>query len=306
MGDLQAPDSRFTRLVSATAGDLPAAVVGALAEPSPGTPASTDAAGYTWASIAWGNASDRPLLLVHGVTSAGNTFWRIGPALAATGRHVVAVDLPGHGRTGGWTGRHRFLETATDLAAFIRAAGLARPDLQVLGHSWGGLVVANLPLAGIQPRTIVLLDPPARTSDEMESMNRDPLEHRYEDLGEAMAIARAEFPGWVEGDVLAKAEGLTRFDVAAVRSILVENGTWDAGLAALADPAAAGADAWYVRGEFATGSLIAEDVVPRLAARVGADHVVTIRGGSHSPHRMLPEATLAATLLALGDATAAA
>ena len=303
MGGAQAPDPRFTRLISATAADLPVLVAAALADPSPGAASVAPAAGYAWASLAWGDPTDQPLLLLHGVTSTAKSFWRIGPALAATGRHVVSVDLPGHGRTGGWTGRHRFTETAADLAASSEAAGVDRSggagSLEVLGHSWGGMVAAHLPIAGIRPRTLILLDPPAQTASELEPVTRELTETYYEDIAQARTIVRAEFPGWVDGDVLAKAEGLTQFDVAAVRSVLVDNGTWDAGLAALADPAAAGVDAWYVRGEFATGSLIPEDVVPRLAARVGANHVLTIRGGSHSPHRMLPEATLAAILRAL-------
>ena len=69
------------------------------------------------------------------------------PALAATGRRVVAVDLPGHGRTGHWQGHHRFRDNAADVAAFVRAAGLAREDLQVVGHSWGAVTAAALPAA---------------------------------------------------------------------------------------------------------------------------------------------------------------
>ena len=71
-----------------------------------------DAAGYTWHMVEWGEPTDPPLLLVHGVTSSSETFWQVGPTLAASGLSVVAVDLPGHGRTGGWRGRHRFIETA--------------------------------------------------------------------------------------------------------------------------------------------------------------------------------------------------
>jgi pimeloyl-ACP methyl ester carboxylesterase len=289
----------FERIV-ATSADLPLAVAAALAQPAPGRRRVEEAAGIPWSSLAWGDPADRPLLLVHGVTSDSGTFWRLGPALAASGRYVVAVDLPGHGRTGSWTGRHRFAETAADLAAFLRTAGLARPGLAVLGHSWGAMVVAALPAAGLRPAVLILLDPPAQSVAGMEQMTLDPQETFFPDVATARAAIRAANPTWVEGDVDAKAEGLSRFNVKAVRAVLLDNGDWDGGLAALSAPEAAGIPTWFVRGEFETGGLIPGEALPALAARVGADHILTIALGPHSPQRTHPEATLVAILRALG------
>jgi pimeloyl-ACP methyl ester carboxylesterase len=285
--------------ISASPSDLPPAVADALSHPGAGRRTTVEAAGIPWSCVAWGEPTDPPLLLVHGITSDSGTFWRIGPALAASRRHVVAVDLPGHGRTGSWAGRHRFAETAADLGALIRAAGLDRPGLAILGHSWGGMVVAALPAAGIRPAVVILLDPPAETLRELEPLTRDPQEIPYVDVATARAVIRATNPGWSDGDVEAKADALTRFDVAAARTVILENGDWDGGLAALADPAAAGIPIWYIRGEFETGGLIPDHVLPRLAERVGADHVLTIAGGPHSPQRTHPEATVLAILRAL-------
>ncbi|MCI0343838.1 MAG: alpha/beta hydrolase, partial [Chloroflexi bacterium] len=144
-------------------------VAAALTNPVPPRLGRFAAAGYTFAFRSWGDASAQPLLLVHGVTSSSATWWRIGPALAASGRHVVAPDLPGHGRTGGWRGRHRFFETADDLLAFVRTAGLGTPDLEVIGHSWGGMVCAALPAAGLRPARLVLLDPPRWTLADIQA-----------------------------------------------------------------------------------------------------------------------------------------
>jgi pimeloyl-ACP methyl ester carboxylesterase len=290
---------RAMERIRATASDLPAAVALALANPTTGERGSVDVDGLAWATLRWGDPDAPPLLLVHGVTSDSDTFWRIGPAISASGRYVTAVDLPGHGRTRGWSGRHRFAETAADLAAFVRAAGLDRADLVVLGHSWGGMVVAGLPAAGLRPATLILLDPPAMPRAGMELMTRDPNERHYDDLGEAIRAIRASYPGWTEGDVLAKAAGLHWFEVEAARAVLLDNGDWDAGLAALADPAAAGVPVWYIRGEFAHGSLIPEAAIPALAMRAGAGHVLTIAEGPHSPQRTHPEATLVAILGAI-------
>lgn len=287
----------------AGAADLPPRVVAAMDAASPDLAGArrvvTESGGIPWVHAEWGDASDPPLILVHGVTSNAETFWRVGPSVAAAGRHVVAVDLPGHGRTGHWHGRHRFLETAVDLAEWIRAAGLDRPGLAVLGHSWGGMVVAALPAAGMRPERLLLLDPPALPVSAMERMTHDPLERKYEELDEALAAIRAANPGWSDGDIRAKALGLTQFEVDAVLAVLLENGDWDGGLGALGDPAASGVPVWLIRGEFAHGSLIPDAVVPRFAARIGGDHVLTVADAPHSPQRMYPEATILAILRAL-------
>ncbi len=283
----------------ATAADLPAAVAAALADPGPYRERTVAAGGHAWRAIEWGDRAAPPVLLVHGVTSSAETFWRMGPAGAAAGRHIVAVDLPGHGRTGHWRGRHRFAETAADLAGFIRAAGLDRPDLGVVGHSWGGMVVAALPAAGLRPGRLILLDPPALPLEALEELTRDPTEHRYDTLDEAMAVIRGANPGWVEGDVRAKALGLTQFDVPAVLAVLLENGDWDGGLAALGDPAAADVPTWVIRGVPEAGCMVPDAAVPAIRQRVGRDHLITIADAPHSPQRTHPEATVLAILRAL-------
>lgn len=290
---------RIPAPISATSADLPPTVASALEQPVPGRTAQVPAAGIPFATVEWGHLADPPVLLVHGVTSLTSTWWRIGPALAAAGYRVVAVDLPGHGATGAWSGRYRFLDTAADLAALIRAAGMGSPELRVIGHSWGGLVAAHLPMADIRPRVLVLLDPPALPVSLMATITVDPVERHYDDLDEATRAMRAAFPSWTDGDVAAKAEGLTRFDESAVRAVLLDNGDWDGGLAALADPRATGVDTWLVRGEAATGSLLPEQTLSAFAERIGADHILTVAGGPHSPQRTHPEATLVALLRAL-------
>lgn len=278
---------------------VPAAVAEALADPSPGEDLWVEAAGIRFHALAWGDPAARPLLLLHGVTSSAGTWWRVGPALAAAGHRVVAPDLPGHGLTGSWAGHHRFADNAADLAAFARAAGIATASLDVVGHSWGAVTAAALPAAGLRPARLVLVDPPAVPLALIAAMSDDPVERRYDDPAEAYRVIRAANPGWTEGDVRAKADGLSRFDEAAVRAVLGDNGDWDGGLAALADPAAGELPVWVVRGDPATGGLLPDGALPAFAERVGRDRIVTIPGAPHSPHRTHPVATLAALLGAL-------
>jgi Predicted hydrolases or acyltransferases (alpha/beta hydrolase superfamily) len=290
--------TRSARL-SATAADLPPAVAAALAAPTPGTPGWVESGGDRWATLSWGQPTDPPILLIHGVTSNAGIWWRVGPALAASGRRVVAIDMPGHGQTQAWHGRHRWSETADDVAGFIRAAGLDRPDLAVVGHSWGAMVTAHLPIAGIRPRALVLVDPPVLTLEQLELLTRDPTERPYATLGEATTAVRKAYPTWSDGDIDAKAQALTEFNAGAVLAVLLQNGDYDAGMAALRDPRAAGVPAWLIRGEWATGCFIPDTAVPALVDQLGADRVITIEGAPHSPQRTHPEATVLALLRAL-------
>jgi pimeloyl-ACP methyl ester carboxylesterase len=169
---------------------LPDAVAAALADPTLGTRMAIPAAGIPFSALTWGDSAARPLLMLHGVTSSAATWWRIAPALAALPRWVVAPDLPGHGRTGHWQGHHRFRDNAADLAAFAREAGLARADLQVVGHSWGAMTAAAFPAAGLMPATIVLLDPPAIPLARIALEASDPAQRTFEDIDEARNSSR--------------------------------------------------------------------------------------------------------------------
>jgi pimeloyl-ACP methyl ester carboxylesterase len=300
--------------ITATASDLPSEVVAALADPPPGAQGvAGDADG--WPTLAWGRPGDPALVLVHGVTSSAGIWWRVGPALAAAGFHVTAVDMPGHGRaprrsTDVRSWPTRFIDTAHALARFIRASGIAgaqgaegaisAPELKVVGHSWGAMVAAHLPAAGLAPKTLVLLDPPVMTRARMVSITEQPTERPYDSLEEATAVVRSEYPTWSDGDVLAKARALTEFNADLVLAVLRGNGDWDGGMAALRHPNAAASSAWLVRGEWVTGGLIPDFKVPAIEAQLGAERVLTIVGGPHSPQRTHPEATVLAILRALG------
>jgi len=285
--------------IRATLRDLPDAVAAALGAPEAGDRVVTSAAGIPFSALTWGDPAGRPLVLLHGVTASAAIWWRVGPALAATGRYVIAPDLPGHGLTGHWTGRPRFSDMAADIATWIRAASLDRQGLQVVGHSYGAMIAAHLAAAGIRPASLVLLDPPVRPLDVIARIVDDPAERTYDDVGEAVAVVTATEPTWSPGDVRAKAVALTEVDETAARAIVLDNGDWDGGLAGLADPAAQDLDIWVVKGEEAAGSYFPDADLPAFISRLGADHILTIRDGAHSPQRMKIEATLVALLRAL-------
>jgi pimeloyl-ACP methyl ester carboxylesterase len=270
---------------------LPDAVAHALSAPTPGDRITVEAAGIPWSALVWGEEAARPLLLIHGVTSSAATWWRVG----------TAVDQAGHGRTGHWLGHHLIRDNARDLAAFTRAAGLPRDDLQVVGHSWGAVSAAAFPAIGLRPATLVLLDPPVLSYERITLEASDPTQQPFETLDEAIAAIRASEPTWIDGDVRAKAEAVMQLDFDAARAVLLENGDWDGGLGDLREPAAAGIDTWLIRGDPATGGYVDEEAAEVFRAVIGDDHVITIAGSPHSPQRTHPIETTAAILRALGE-----
>jgi pimeloyl-ACP methyl ester carboxylesterase len=286
-------------IVASTA-DLRPDVVAVLDAPPEPVDRRVEADGIPFVARTWGDPADPPLVLVHGITSSSRNFWRLAPALGvALGRYVVAPDQAGHGRTGHWAGHVAFVDNAGSIAAFLRAAGLDRPDLRIVGHSWGGMTVAALPVVGIRPQVLVLFDPPAVPLAAIASMLDDPVERHYDDLEEALHAIGRLHPTWPWGDVVAKAEPLTQFDEPAVRAILTQNGDWDGGLALLGDPAAAGLAVRLVRGEVARGGLVPDPAAEAIGEVIGPEHVLTIDGGIHSPMRNRLEATVVALLRAL-------
>jgi len=105
----------------------------------------------------WGGANADAVVCVHGITQHGGIFEPLAQRLVQGGRHVVAVDLRGHGesdREPPWTlGAH-----VDDLLETIDALGVERAAW--VGHSFGGRLIAEL--ANRVPERVsrlALLDP---------------------------------------------------------------------------------------------------------------------------------------------------
>jgi len=103
------------------------------------------------AARVWGDAALPPLLAVHGWLDNAASFDHLAPLLSKH-FHIVALDLPGHGRSdhrppGPW---YHYIEYLGDVLAAADALGWQRFGL--LGHSLGGAVASML--AGIVPERI--------------------------------------------------------------------------------------------------------------------------------------------------------
>lgn len=93
------------------------------------------------AAQAWGDPALPPLLAVHGWLDNSASFAVLAPHLCDR-FHVVAVDLPGHGRSqhrapGSW---YHYVEYLADIQGVAVALGWSRYTL--LGHSLGGATAA--------------------------------------------------------------------------------------------------------------------------------------------------------------------
>lgn len=97
----------------------------------------------------------RPLLLVHGLGSTRRAWDPVLPRLAAQ-RHVIAVDLPGHGATRPEPDSDSFAGLARSLEAFLRAEGLVGCDM--VGSSLGAQLVLEMARRG-KAGAAVALDP---------------------------------------------------------------------------------------------------------------------------------------------------
>jgi len=88
-----------------------------------------------WACRAYG--SGQPLVLLHGLGSAGTTWNRVVPLLAERFR-VVVLDLPGHGLSTRPPASFDLASLATSFAEAMEALRLSAPA--VLGHSYAGAI----------------------------------------------------------------------------------------------------------------------------------------------------------------------
>jgi pimeloyl-ACP methyl ester carboxylesterase len=86
------------------------------------------------------HGTGEPLVLLHGGFGSVEMFAGVLPALAAQ-RHVIAVDLQGHGRTADVDRPFRVETMADDVAGLIEQLGGAA---DVMGYSLGGHVALRL------------------------------------------------------------------------------------------------------------------------------------------------------------------
>jgi len=108
----------------------------------------------------YGDPEGAPILLVHGFRGDHHGLEPIARRLAelAPGRRVIVPDLPGFGATPAVPGREHDLELYGEwLRSF--ASEVSDGEYDVLGHSFGSLVVACSLAQGLDARSVALINP---------------------------------------------------------------------------------------------------------------------------------------------------
>ena len=85
----------------------------------------------------WGDASARPVVLIHGYPLNADSFDRTAMHLAEAGFRVINYDRRGFGRSGQPWGGYDWDTYSDDLADVMQATGITQ-DVTVIGYSMGG------------------------------------------------------------------------------------------------------------------------------------------------------------------------
>jgi len=153
-------------------------------------------------------------VLLHGAGLDHRMWAGVSPALAAAGRRVLALDLPGHGRSTG-SPPGEIVEAAGWIRRFLDAAGLDRVALA--GFSMGALValetaalapdrVRSLVLAGVAERMPVhpkLLAAAAADDPAAFDMIAGWAHHHPEHAAATKAVLAGAGPGVLHADFVA-------------------------------------------------------------------------------------------------------
>jgi pimeloyl-ACP methyl ester carboxylesterase len=239
-------------------------------------------------------AANGQVVLIHGLSSIADSWWRMGPALAERGWDVTAVDQAGHG--GRLVRGEVSLEGLADAILDVHPAG---PDV-LIGHSLGTLTA--LALAG-WARTVILEEPASLLPPELcfaiaQGITTDFAAVRdHRDV--VLERVRRDCPSWADEDVRWAVEGIAQMDAAPFVRRLIALAQDERLRFHTPDRIVATAPSAYVlaaegdRPFLEGGSALRRSDREELARRLPPGHVIGIEGG-HCLHRDAPDDWLTA------------
>jgi pyruvate dehydrogenase E2 component (dihydrolipoamide acetyltransferase) len=117
------------------------AVEAAAVESGPREPQMVDINGVSLAYDSWNPEAPSKLLLIHGFSGDRNN-WLFNVEALAADHHVIAVDLPGHGRSTKNVGDGSIETLASHVLGFLDALGLS--SVSIVAHSMGAAVALRM------------------------------------------------------------------------------------------------------------------------------------------------------------------
>ena len=222
--------------------------------------------------------------LVHGLGEHSGRYGYVAERMTDAGYAVYALDLRGHGNSGGTRGDLRVDDAVSDIADLVAAAQSDNPDLPVFlyGHSLGGLLTMTYVVRRRPAVNGMVASAPALDSELREQKVKFT----------AANILGGIVPGVTIPTGL-DAEGVSR-DPEVVAAYLADPLVHDKGSLALAKQTFSAMDAMMATKRFPIPLLIIHGTADRLtvpsASRVFADNtegditLVEYPGMYHEPH----------------------
>jgi pimeloyl-ACP methyl ester carboxylesterase len=227
-------------------------------------------------------------LLIHGLGSSPDGWWRVRRWLEEAGWMTQTVALLGHAGRG--AAPTYPLDAYVDDVLTATSAG--RPYDMVVAHSLGGSIATVLAADPGWTRQLVLLDPVWYVpTDQLEAVAAD----QASDLLLTDESLRAAKPHWDERDIQGKLAAIRTVDPRALQTTFAVD-EWDLRDVARRIPMPAlvlgGDPDVYTMLEPADGYEVSADAADM--------EYVVVPGAGHSPHRDAPDATRAALEAWLG------
>jgi pyruvate dehydrogenase E2 component (dihydrolipoamide acetyltransferase) len=117
------------------------AVEAAAVESGPREPQMIDIDGMSLAYDSWNDQAASKILLIHGFSGDRNN-WLFNVEALAADHHVIALDLPGHGRSTKNVGDGSLEALATHVLGFLEALGMS--GVNIIAHSMGAAVALRM------------------------------------------------------------------------------------------------------------------------------------------------------------------
>lgn len=186
--------------------------------------------GLNLAAKIWGPPSGKPVLALHGWLDNAASFDGLAPLMAGD-LQIVALDLPGHGRSQ-WRsedGAYHFIDSVQIALEAANALGWDR--YSILGHSMGAAIASlTAPVAGEALEAVVFIDGFGPWSNAAENV----VEQLRRGLAQEKALLRSQGRGYESLEDMCKAMGEARKDLSPEKLMILarrsskkqEDGKW--------------------------------------------------------------------------------